>query len=235
MHKICAPNASCECWTQAVFYAHAVWRGNCARIRSSYTTSLGPFQNDLALTCLFVSYEGQSSTTWEFVRSLIPCVFSFLSSSGRTCPWPLPPGENSVVRLLSPTHSFSTLLEVRCKRGFTLPSGLDVTIRRCQGDRQWSGDEPICTGGFVFTRKTLTSLMLFPCSFMTKNSGNSQYTSGGVSQRLMLYVLLSQTEYCLLLNRGSRYHPAVLYVHAFRSQIKCSFITIYFFVYFLIT
>ncbi|XP_030250414.1 beta-2-glycoprotein 1-like [Sparus aurata] len=65
---------------------------------------------------------------------------------GRTCPWPLPPSENSVVRLLSPTQSFSALLEVRCKPGFTLPNGLDVTIRRCQGDRQWSGDEPICTG-----------------------------------------------------------------------------------------
>ena len=76
-----------------------------------------------------------------------------LLSSGRTCPWPLPPSENSVVRLLSPTQSFSALLEVRCKPGFTLPSGLDVTIRRCQGDRQWSGDEPICTGGFEFSRE----------------------------------------------------------------------------------
>ncbi|XP_034730185.1 beta-2-glycoprotein 1 [Etheostoma cragini] len=64
---------------------------------------------------------------------------------GRTCPWPLPPSENSDVRLLSPTHSFSALLEVRCKPGYTLPNGLDATIRRCQGDRQWSGDEPICT------------------------------------------------------------------------------------------
>uniref|UniRef100_I3K4P2 Beta-2-glycoprotein 1 n=1 Tax=Oreochromis niloticus TaxID=8128 RepID=I3K4P2_ORENI len=67
---------------------------------------------------------------------------------GRTCPWPLPHSENSEARLLSPTHSFSALLEVRCKPGFTLPSGLDATIRRCQGDRQWSGDEPICTGRF---------------------------------------------------------------------------------------
>ncbi|KAM6968292.1 beta-2-glycoprotein 1-like [Aplochiton taeniatus] len=65
---------------------------------------------------------------------------------GRTCPWPLPPSGNTVARLLSPTHSFSALLEVRCDPGFALPSGLDVTIRRCQGDRQWSGDEPICTG-----------------------------------------------------------------------------------------
>lgn len=64
---------------------------------------------------------------------------------GRTCPWPLPPGENTEVRLLSPTPSFSALLSVRCKPGSTLPNGLDATIRRCQGDRQWSGDEPICT------------------------------------------------------------------------------------------
>ncbi|XP_061530490.1 beta-2-glycoprotein 1-like [Phycodurus eques] len=64
---------------------------------------------------------------------------------GRTCPWPLPPREDAVARLLSPTHSFSALLEVRCKPGFTLPSGTDATIRRCQGDRQWSGDEPVCT------------------------------------------------------------------------------------------
>ncbi|KAM9852647.1 beta-2-glycoprotein 1-like [Aulostomus maculatus] len=64
---------------------------------------------------------------------------------GRVCLWPLPPSDNAVVRLLSPTPTFSALLEVRCKPGFTLPNGLDATIRRCQGDRQWSGDEPICT------------------------------------------------------------------------------------------
>nr|XP_057913758.1 beta-2-glycoprotein 1-like isoform X2 [Doryrhamphus excisus] len=63
---------------------------------------------------------------------------------GRTCPWPLPPREDSVARLLSPTPSFSALLEVRCKPGLALPSGLDAAIRRCQGDRQWSGEEPIC-------------------------------------------------------------------------------------------
>ncbi|XP_077455245.1 protein lev-9-like [Stigmatopora argus] len=66
---------------------------------------------------------------------------------GRTCPWPLAPRDDTVARLLHPTHSFSALLEVRCKAGLTLPSGLDVVIRRCQGDRQWSGDEPVCTGG----------------------------------------------------------------------------------------
>ncbi|KAJ8005112.1 hypothetical protein DPEC_G00143270 [Dallia pectoralis] len=64
---------------------------------------------------------------------------------GRTCPWPLPPGSNSVASLLSPTPSFSALLEVRCVPGYVLPSGLDAAIRRCQGDRQWSGDDPICT------------------------------------------------------------------------------------------
>uniref|UniRef100_H3CRP0 Beta-2-glycoprotein 1 n=1 Tax=Tetraodon nigroviridis TaxID=99883 RepID=H3CRP0_TETNG len=74
------------------------------------------------------------------------CGLSCVAPGTRTCPWPLPPGENSVWRLLSPTHSFSALLEVRCKPGFALPGGLDVTVRRCQGDRQWSGDEPVCAG-----------------------------------------------------------------------------------------
>lgn len=64
---------------------------------------------------------------------------------GRTCPWPLASGANSTSRLLSPSHSFSALLGVRCSPGFLLPNGVDMTIRRCQGDRQWSGDEPICT------------------------------------------------------------------------------------------
>ncbi|XP_061918507.1 beta-2-glycoprotein 1-like [Entelurus aequoreus] len=64
---------------------------------------------------------------------------------GRTCPWPLTPSADWESRLLSPTHSFSALLEVRCKSGLSLPSGLDATIRRCQGDRQWSGEEPTCT------------------------------------------------------------------------------------------
>ncbi|XP_037532547.1 beta-2-glycoprotein 1-like [Nematolebias whitei] len=64
---------------------------------------------------------------------------------GRTCPWPLPPSETSEARLLSPTPAFSALLEVRCRPGLTSPSGSDVAVRRCQGDRQWSGDEPICT------------------------------------------------------------------------------------------
>uniref|UniRef100_A0A3P9NRK6 Beta-2-glycoprotein 1 n=1 Tax=Poecilia reticulata TaxID=8081 RepID=A0A3P9NRK6_POERE len=68
---------------------------------------------------------------------------------GRTCPWPLPASENLMFRLVSATPSFSALLEVRCKPGFTLPDGPDVTVRRCQGDRQWSGDEPICAGGFI--------------------------------------------------------------------------------------
>uniref|UniRef100_A0A3B4U2E3 Beta-2-glycoprotein 1 n=1 Tax=Seriola dumerili TaxID=41447 RepID=A0A3B4U2E3_SERDU len=87
---------------------------------------------------------------------------------GRTCAWPLPLSEKSVARLLSPTHSFSALLEVRCKPGFTLPNGLDATIRRCQGDRQWSGDEPICTGGFEFNRKMFLSLSTSG-PFITRN------------------------------------------------------------------
>lgn len=114
----------------------------------------------------------KSSTFWELFCSLPPA-FSLLSppsglslfSSGRTCPWPLPPNENSEAHLLSPTHSFSALFEVRCKPGFTLPNGLDATIRRCQGDRQWSGDEPICTGRFEFNRK------IFLCHFRSLHNG----------------------------------------------------------------
>lgn len=63
----------------------------------------------------------------------------------RSCPWPLPPGNHSEAHLLSPSPSFSALLEVRCLPGYTMANGLDATIRRCQGDRQWSGDEPECT------------------------------------------------------------------------------------------
>lgn len=73
---------------------------------------------------------------------------------GRACPWPLPPAEHLEARLLSPTPSFSALLEVRCDPGFTLPNGLDTAIRRCQGDRQWSGDEPICTAASALPQKT---------------------------------------------------------------------------------
>lgn len=84
--------------------------------------------------------------------------------AARTCPWPLPPGENSGWRLLHPTPSFSALLEVRCKPGFAFPSGLDVTRRRCQGDRQWSGEEPVCTSRLeqpqrsIYANVALTSL-----------------------------------------------------------------------------
>lgn len=119
-------------------------REHCACIQTHYTAS-------------FVLFSFVSCTFSELFCSL-PLVFSplsgpSLSSSGRTCPWPLPHSENAEARLLSPTHSFSALLEVRCKPGFTLPSGMDATIRRCQGDRQWSGDEPICTGRFEVTGK----------------------------------------------------------------------------------
>uniref|UniRef100_A0A8C8IMH1 Sushi domain-containing protein n=1 Tax=Oncorhynchus tshawytscha TaxID=74940 RepID=A0A8C8IMH1_ONCTS len=64
---------------------------------------------------------------------------------GRTCPWPLPSGNSFVASLLSPTPSFSALLEVRCDTGYMLPNGLDAAIPRCQGDRQWSSDDPDCT------------------------------------------------------------------------------------------
>uniref|UniRef100_A0A8C7X1G0 Beta-2-glycoprotein 1 n=1 Tax=Oryzias sinensis TaxID=183150 RepID=A0A8C7X1G0_9TELE len=87
---------------------------------------------------------------------------------GRTCPWPLSLNENSRARLLSPTPSFSALLEVLCTPGFTLADGSDATVRRCQGDRQWSGDKPICTGGSeCFLNVAVFSLchvfLLFSC------------------------------------------------------------------------
>lgn len=120
-----------------------------------------------------------------FFSFLLSIFLSFISSSflppaARTCRWPLPPGENSVTRLLSPTHSFSALLEVRCKPGFTLPSGVDVTVRRCQGDRQWSGDEPVCAGGLQEKHKNkllLSSLLCRTpdrdcCAYRHSNSGS---------------------------------------------------------------
>ncbi|XP_076826991.1 beta-2-glycoprotein 1-like isoform X2 [Brachyhypopomus gauderio] len=67
---------------------------------------------------------------------------------GRPCPWPLPPVRHAEVTLLTPSPVFSALLEVRCHPGYTTANGFSTTIRRCQGDRQWSGDEPVCTGGF---------------------------------------------------------------------------------------
>ncbi|XP_062848606.1 beta-2-glycoprotein 1-like isoform X2 [Trichomycterus rosablanca] len=65
---------------------------------------------------------------------------------GRTCPWPLTPGDHSDVVLLSASLSFSALLEVRCHPGYSTAHGLNATIRRCQGDQQWSGNEPVCRG-----------------------------------------------------------------------------------------
>lgn len=85
--------------------------------------------------------------TVQVILRVVLCPLLF--SLGRTCPWPLPPSETSEARLLSPAPAFSALLEVRCRPGLTSPSGSDVVVRRCQGDRQWSGDEPICTGGLV--------------------------------------------------------------------------------------
>lgn len=78
-------------------------------------------------------------------------------STGRTCPWPLPSGEHFDVDLLSPSPSFSALLEVRCHPGYTMANDLDATIRRCQGDQQWSGDDPVCTGGQKHKKKECRS------------------------------------------------------------------------------
>lgn len=67
--------------------------------------------------------------------------------TGRTCLWPLPVGKHMDVALLSTSPSFSALLEVRCHPGYTMANGLNTFIRQCQGDRQWSGHDPECTGG----------------------------------------------------------------------------------------
>lgn len=67
-------------------------------------------------------------------------------TTGRTCPWPLPDSGHFNVTLLSSSPFFSSLMEVRCHPGYAMADGRDITLRRCQGDRQWSGDEPVCTG-----------------------------------------------------------------------------------------
>lgn len=94
-------------------------------------------------------------------------------SSGRTCPWPPPIEQNYMAQLLSPTHTFSALLEVSCYPGFTLPNGMDVIIRRCQGDRQWSGDEPICTGVFELSEEK-TKTYSYSLLFLFKNQEHIQ-------------------------------------------------------------
>lgn len=37
-------------------------------------------------------------------------------------------------------------MEVRCHPGYAMADGWHAVIRRCQGDRQWSGDDPECIG-----------------------------------------------------------------------------------------
>ncbi|KAF7708324.1 beta-2-glycoprotein 1-like isoform X1 [Silurus meridionalis] len=73
-----------------------------------------------------------------------PCGLSCVAP-GRTCPWPLPGGQHFDVALLSPFPSFSALVEVRCHPGYTMANGMDAVFRRCQGDRQWSDEDPECT------------------------------------------------------------------------------------------
>ncbi|TKS82166.1 Protein lev-9 [Collichthys lucidus] len=56
-----------------------------------------------------------------------------------------PPVKTQWLASSLPLTPFLPCLKCAASQGFTLPNGLDVTIRRCQGDRQWSGDEPNCT------------------------------------------------------------------------------------------
>ncbi|MBN3307465.1 SVEP1 protein, partial [Amia calva] len=61
----------------------------------------------------------------------------------RSCPWPLSfPYSTSL--LLSPSPSFSSLVQTRCDPGFKMADGTELVTRRCQGDRSWSGAEPVC-------------------------------------------------------------------------------------------
>ncbi|KAI5620414.1 beta-2-glycoprotein 1 [Silurus asotus] len=79
---------------------------------------------------------------------LLLCVWALSSlalQSGRTCPWPLPGGQHFDVALLSPFPSFSALVEIRCHPGYTMANGMNAVFRRCQGDRQWSDEDPECT------------------------------------------------------------------------------------------
>ncbi|KAL4616715.1 beta-2-glycoprotein 1-like [Arapaima gigas] len=72
------------------------------------------------------------------------CGFSCVAP-GHFCPWPLPPGSNTVAHLLSPVPSFSALIEIHCKPGFAMAAGSETVTRRCQTDGEWSGEDPVCT------------------------------------------------------------------------------------------
>ncbi|XP_058874390.1 complement receptor type 2 isoform X1 [Acipenser ruthenus] len=76
-------------------------------------------------------------------------------SPARSCPWPLS-SPQSVSLLLSPSPSFSALIEVSCQEGFMMADGRQVVIRRCQGDRHWSGEEPFCVSVSEPTETPLT-------------------------------------------------------------------------------
>ncbi|XP_055067773.2 beta-2-glycoprotein 1-like isoform X1 [Misgurnus anguillicaudatus] len=134
---------------------------------------------------------------------------------GRTCPWPLPPGKHLDVALLSPSPSFSALLEIRCKTGYTMPNGLDVTIRRCQGDRQWSGDEPVCIAASQEDGGHAAMPVLVPeasCS-LPENDLLSVQGSGAVGSTIQYkcasgYVLVGHSENMCHENQTWQYpHP----------------------------
>lgn len=220
MHKICAQNAPCV-WvlnTSCFFMLMQCEGGNCARIWSSYTTSPGPFQNDLALTCLFVSHEGQSSTTWEFLRFLLSFLFrSNLSLA--SAPWwkhsGPPPLSHSL--LFYPAWS---ALQAGIHTAQWLGCHHSPLSRWSTVERGWAH-----LHRWVCVHQKNMNLCFFlvpswPRIQATANVHLEECRSASCCYFLKLSIV------CVIKQR-QQVPPSC--VHAFRSQITCSFITIYLF------
>ncbi|KAG9276029.1 beta-2-glycoprotein 1-like isoform X1 [Astyanax mexicanus] len=139
-----------------------------------------------------------------------PCGLSCVAP-GRACPWPLPPGESFSVTLLSPSPSFSALLEVRCHPGHTMADGVDAIIRRCQGDRQWSGNDPVCTVGGGFGEKVVSEAggsCVLPDDELLVVRGSTEVGASIQYECTAGTVLLGNSDNVCLQNQTWRYpHP----------------------------